>query len=167
MAELMLGKEGVRKQEHEAQLKRERESHALVWTGTEGQLVEEIKKLFDAGLVRAKDLPDALQKAAIHFVDPDGKPIIKPASTRTEKPAAVTSNQPPKRLRATVNCPGAARKMEAYLEANGIGATQFAIEAQTTDRTIRSFRKTGRVRRDILDNIAKAMQITKEALLKD
>ena len=70
------------------------------------------------------------------------------------------------RMSSVVKSPDAARKMEAYLIANGIGLTQFAITAGTTDRTLRNFRKTGKIRRDIFEGIAKAMGITKEALLK-
>jgi hypothetical protein len=57
--------------------------------------------------------------------------------------------------------------METYLREKGIGQTEFAIQAQTTDRTLRNFRKTGKVRRDILASIASAMGTTKEKLLKD
>ena len=57
--------------------------------------------------------------------------------------------------------------MEKYLRDNGIGLTDFASRAQTTDRTLRSFRKTGKVRRDIFEGIAKAMGTTKADLLKD
>jgi hypothetical protein len=73
----------------------------------------------------------------------------------------------PTRMRGTVTSPSAARKMEAHLEAKGIGVTDFATRAGTTDRTLRSFRKTGKVRRDIFDNIAEQMGTTKEELLKD
>jgi hypothetical protein len=45
--------------------------------------------------------------------------------------------------------------MEAHLERTGIGRTEFAIQVGTTDRTIRNFRKTGKIRCDILDAIAK------------
>jgi hypothetical protein len=47
-----------------------------------------------------------------------------------------------------------------------IGQTDFASSVNTTDRTLRAFRKTGKVRRDILEAIAKKMNITKEELLK-
>jgi hypothetical protein len=70
-----------RELEHEQKLADIRtQSRALIWAGTEEELVEEITKCYRAGLLRADDLPDALQKAAIHFVRPDGKPIIKPAN---------------------------------------------------------------------------------------
>ncbi|MBZ5641154.1 MAG: hypothetical protein LAO19_00175 [Acidobacteriia bacterium] len=73
---------------------------------------------------------------------------------------------PAKRLNVTIGSPIAARRMEAYLESKGIGLTEFASRIGTTDRTLRTFRKTGRVRRDIFEAIAKAMGTTKETLLK-
>jgi hypothetical protein len=72
----------------------------------------------------------------------------------------------PKRLQSTISSPLAARRVEAYLDSNPMKRTEFAVQAQTTDRTLRSFRKTGKVRRDIFENIAKAMGVTPEALLK-
>lgn len=76
------------------------------------------------------------------------------------KPAA----QP--RMPSTIESPSAARKMEAYIAAKGIGLTDFASTAGTTDRTLRNFRKTGKVRRGILAGIASAMGTSKEELLK-
>jgi hypothetical protein len=70
------------------------------------------------------------------------------------------------RLPSTVTSHIAVRRMEAYMSQKGIGQTEFAIQAGTTDRTLRTFRKTGKVRRDIFDGIAKAMGVTKEDLLK-
>lgn len=70
------------------------------------------------------------------------------------------------RLSATVSSPQAARRMERYLQEKGMGLTDFAGNAQTTDRTLRSFRKTGKVRRDIFRSIAKAMGITPDELLR-
>jgi len=56
--------------------------------------------------------------------------------------------------------------MEAYIKAKQLGQNEFAIEVPTTDRTLRAFRQTGKVRRDIFDAIAKAMGTTREELLK-
>ena len=80
----------------------------------------------------------------------------------TGNPTAV----PAKRLKATVTSPIAARRMEAYMVSKGIGQTEFAVQVGTTDRTLRTFRQKGKVRRDIFDAIAKAMGTTREALLK-
>lgn len=71
------------------------------------------------------------------------------------------------RLSSTINSPSAARKMEAYIQAKGLGLTEFATQAQTTDRSLRRFRQTGKIRRDIFENIAKAMKITKEELISE
>jgi hypothetical protein len=89
-----------------------------------------------------------------------------PEQSAPSKQNAATE-QRGKRLRATVSSLIAARKMEKYLESKAIGQTEFAITVGTTDRTLRSFRKTGKVRRDILESIAKQMRTTKEALLKE
>ena len=71
-----------------------------------------------------------------------------------------------KRFPASITSPTAARRMEAYMESKGLGQTEFAVRADTTDRTLRAFRKTGKVRRNTFDAIAKAMGTTREALLK-
>jgi hypothetical protein len=71
------------------------------------------------------------------------------------------------RLTITVTCPSAARKLEKYLRDKGMGFTEFAIQAQTTGRTLLRFRKTGKLRRDLFENVAKAMGTTKEELMKE
>jgi len=70
-----------------------------------------------------------------------------------------------RRLQSTVTNEIAARRMEAYLTSSGIGQTEFAATVGTTDRTLRAFRKTGKVRRHIFDAIAKGMGTSREALL--
>jgi DNA-binding Xre family transcriptional regulator len=71
----------------------------------------------------------------------------------------------PKRASSTITSLAAAQKMEAYIEKKNIGMTEFATRAGITDRTLRSFRKTGKIRRSLVEGIAKAMGITKEELL--
>lgn len=73
---------------------------------------------------------------------------------------------PVRRLKGIVESLSAARRMEEYLESKGIGQTEFAIRVGITDRTLRKFRRTGKVRRDIFEGIAKAMGMTKEEFLK-
>lgn len=84
-----------------------------------------------------------------------------------ETPGAHPQQKPKQneRLKSTVTSPSAARQMEAYLESKAIGLTDFASRVGTTDRTLRAFRRNGKVRRDIFEAIAKQMGITKEALL--
>jgi lambda repressor-like predicted transcriptional regulator len=76
-----------------------------------------------------------------------------------------TAQTQKKRLPSTITSLSAARKLESYLEQKGMGLTQFAIQAGTTDRTLRNFRRTGKLRRSIFDDIARAMGTTKESLL--
>ena len=71
------------------------------------------------------------------------------------------------RLSSQITSPSAARKMEAFMENKALNQTEFAIQAKTTDKTIRKFRQTGKVKRSILTGIASAMGITKEELLKE
>jgi hypothetical protein len=91
----------------------------------------------------------------------------KPNSTgsspgSSSNPASATK---PQRLSATVECPKAARRMEAFCAEKGIGQKQFAAMAKTTDRTLRTFRHSGKVRHDTFGGIAEAMGLTKEELL--
>ncbi len=69
------------------------------------------------------------------------------------------------RMSACIVSPSAARKMEAYINAKGLDQAKFAGRAQTTDKTIRKFRHTGKVKRSILAGIAAAMGITTDELL--
>jgi hypothetical protein len=81
---------------------------------------------------------------------------------------AIANNQEstPRRLTPTVTSTKAARIVEHYMSANGIGASEFAVLCETTDRTLRRFRRTGKIRRDILHRIAKVMGTTFEGLLR-
>ncbi len=59
----------------------------------------------------------------------------------------------------------AAERMKDFIEQNGLTQPVFAERAGTTDRTIRSFGKNGKVRKDIFRQIAEAMGTTPEKLL--
>jgi hypothetical protein len=100
-----------------------------------------------------------------------GKELVKePVGTTSERrgsnPSGKAAPAGTKRLRGTITSPIAARRMEDYMESKGTGATEFAGLVGTTDRTLRAFRKTGKLRRDIFDAVANAMGTTREALLK-
>lgn len=72
----------------------------------------------------------------------------------------------PKRLPRTVTNMAAARRLEAHLQRSGISATAFASSIQVTDRTLRTFRRTGKIDKGTLARIATEMNITREELLK-
>ncbi len=86
------------------------------------------------------------------------------APSRPNKPL---EEQKSKRMPSTITSLIAARKVEAYIQQKGMGLTEFATRAGTTDRTLRTFRKTGKIRRSLFDGIVKAMGTTRESLLSD
>lgn len=80
--------------------------------------------------------------------------------------AANEAHHAQQRQSGTVTSQVAAKRLSEYMHRKGIRQTSFAIAANTTDRTIRSFLKTGKVRKDIFDSIAKAMELSHDELLK-
>lgn len=105
----------------------------------------------------------ALEATALTHTEEDGASIALPVVS--SQIADQCNASKPVRLRATITSPIAARRMEAYIT-KGLGQTEFANQVGTTDRTLRSFRKSGKIRRDIFDAIAKAMGTTRDELLK-
>jgi DNA-binding Xre family transcriptional regulator len=83
----------------------------------------------------------------------------------------IAANSPPdlspptKRFTGTVTSPLAARKAEEFIRKKGIGFTAFAVMVGTTDRTLRRFRKTGSVRRDIFHKVVEVLGVKPEDLL--
>jgi hypothetical protein len=71
-----------------------------------------------------------------------------------------------KRAKSTVESLIAARRMDQWIEAKGFGQTEFANRIGITGRTLLSFRKTGKLRRDSFQKIAELMGTTAEELLK-
>jgi hypothetical protein len=56
------------------------QSHALKWRGTAEELTATIARWFEAGWIEAESLQDAMQKASIHFAQPDGTSILHPTT---------------------------------------------------------------------------------------
>jgi hypothetical protein len=86
----------------------------------------------------------------------------------TASPSTIARREPdsprPKRIRSVVS-PLAARRVITYVESNG-GYEMLARKAKITVKTVRSFEKTGKIRRSILDDIAAVMGTTSEDLIK-
>jgi hypothetical protein len=90
-----------------------------------------------------------------------------PTDTSQDKAKTATvESRRARRLPSTVTSLVAAKRLEEFLERTHLGRTEFAIRVGTTDRTLLSFRKTGRVRRGTFDAIAREMGTTPESLLK-
>ncbi|MGI9074286.1 MAG: helix-turn-helix domain-containing protein [Bryobacteraceae bacterium] len=74
--------------------------------------------------------------------------------------------QPRPRLRQSVCSPLAVTRIESHLTSTGMSLTDFANSVGTSDRTLRRFRQTRKIRRDIFVQIAKRLGTTPEELLK-
>jgi hypothetical protein len=86
------------------------------------------------------------------------------AKPQSESHAAPTVKKP--RVSSQIKSESAARKVQAFMDKRALNQTEFAIQAKTTDKTIRKFLKTGQVKRSILTGIAEAMGISREELLR-
>jgi len=69
------------------------------------------------------------------------------------------------RSAGTVSSREAVNRVDAYLRENAIGLTAFATKVRMADRTLRNFRRTGKIRRDLFHAI-KAMGLTPEELMR-
>jgi len=93
-------------------------------------------------------------------------PAEPPRNELKERSTGKTTPKKYPRFPSSIHSPSAAQKMESHMKSKGLNQTEFAIQAGTTDKTIRKFRQTGKIKRSILVDIAKAMCTTKEELLK-
>jgi DNA-binding Xre family transcriptional regulator len=71
------------------------------------------------------------------------------------------------RMPSTVHSQVAVERIEVFMAKKGLSQTEFATRAKTTDKTVRKIRKTADIKRSMLDDIAKALGITREELLKE
>jgi hypothetical protein len=94
------------------------------------------------------------------------QPKAEPKQQDTISQALKSEPAARQRMSATVHSPSAARKMVEYMNAKGMNQTEFSIQAKTTDKTIRKFRQTGKIKGSILAGIASAMGISREQLLQ-
>ncbi len=107
-------------------------------------------------------------KSGIDIVS--GPPLLKMAVAAWESSGrravtAAPSEAAKHRFSGQIKSETAARKLKAFMEKRGLGQTEFAIKANTSDKTIRKFLRTGSIKRSILTEIATAMGTTKEELL--
>jgi DNA-binding Xre family transcriptional regulator len=70
------------------------------------------------------------------------------------------------RMPSTVHSLVAVQRIEAFMAEKGLNQAEFATRAKTTYKTIHKIRKTAKITRSMLDDIAKALGITREELLK-
>ena len=129
-----------------------------------GELLDEVdRKLRDSGQWRQYEtlLLEVAESQAREQHKPEPP---KPAETKAlpTEPAPTST----KRLPSTIVSPSAARRVEDYIAESDMGQTEFASLAKVDERTLRRFRKSGRIRKGLLSGIAEAMGTTREELLK-
>jgi hypothetical protein len=110
---------------------------------------------------------EALEGDRIQQASPTPQ-VIRPApfqNVRHISPVRLEPVGPVKlRLPGYINSFTAARKVDAFLREKNIMQKDFAIQVQCDERTLRRFRKTGKIRRDTLFEIAKKMNTSIEQL---
>ncbi|MGC8793979.1 MAG: hypothetical protein ACP5U2_11375 [Bryobacteraceae bacterium] len=92
---------------------------------------------------------------------PDREDLVGPA-------VAPQPRAPRGRVRVprSAGSPEAVRAVMTYMEDRGWGITQFATQAGTTDRTLRNFLKSGKMRRSTFEAMAERMGLSTEQLLR-
>lgn len=107
-----------------------------------------------------------LQSSPIPQLTPKVAEILAPSSRITKVEETRIQLAPKKkRMPVTVSSLLAARRMESFLAAKGVGQTEFATVLGITDRTLRAFRRTGRIKRETFNKIAIEMGTTREKLM--
>jgi len=96
------------------------------------------------------------------------KGVFNAAVLNPESPAPAapdkSATRAKTRLPGYVQSAAAAAKMDAYLRDNNILQRSFSIAVHCNERTLRRFRKTGKIRHDTLCAIAREMKMTVEQL---
>ncbi|MGB8097834.1 MAG: hypothetical protein WCF17_11800, partial [Terracidiphilus sp.] len=104
------------------------QSHALVWAGTQAELVAIISGWYQSGLIIAASVEDALDKAAIHFVKPDGALVLRSPSAFQQAADTVPLAQNPRQAFVL-----------PFLEKKGWSTGDWAIEAQVSPATAQDY----------------------------
>lgn len=115
-------------------------------------------------------IDDAGRFVAIQPLVQRGSDVVSvtPISEQAEGPegqqtAILKSGRP---LPRSIGSKAAINAVIAFMRAKGLSQTQLAILAQTNERTIRKFLKTGKIRRSTFEDIAAGMGVTKDQLLR-
>jgi hypothetical protein len=90
--------------------------------------------------------------------------IMAAAKQGGAQPSASPIDKPSVKTRS-IYCAAAVERVEEYVRVHGLNYTEFANQAKTSDKTLRSFRTNKRIRSSVLDGIANAMGLTREKLI--
>ena len=103
-----------------------------------------------------------MQPAASGTLDLDWEQCLGQTGTAER----ATSVSPAKRqAQKSIGSPAAVVAIDGYMAARGLNDTQFANQFQTTDRTLRKFLKTGKMRRANFEAMAACIGVSIEELL--
>jgi hypothetical protein len=81
-------------------------------------------------------------------------------------PAASGKQPPRKRMSRSLGTPEAVQTVTQYLQHTQMTDTQFGNQFLTTDKTVRKFLNSGKMRRSNFEEMAKSMELTTEDLLR-
>ena len=139
---------------------------------------------FDYTGVR-RELNDTLSAHISQRADVGTQPQVSYAASESDSPLMVMAKTAARRAQQQVFAPippqttesrtetrgvyspAAVEKVEAYMKKHGLNYTEFANKAGTSDKTLRKFRNTKRIRAGVLDGIAGVLGLTREQILKD
>lgn len=85
------------------------------------------------------------------------------APESTEEPTAVPTGE--RKVQRSIGSNAAVQAVHDYMAARGLTETQFGNQFQTTDRTLRNFLKTGKMRRANFEAMAASIGVSVEQLL--
>jgi len=102
------------------------QSQALVWTGPSEDLTTTIRRWFESGWLPGATIDEALRLASIHFVKPDGMPVIQFEAVPAAAPTPADWN-----AREAFVIP--------LLEKNGWSPLDWAVEAKVSPATAQDY----------------------------
>ena len=80
--------------------------------------------------------------------------------------ARLSTKPPRQRMSRSLGTPEAVQAVTQYLQYTQMTDTQFGNQFQTTDKTVRNFRRSGKVRRSTFEAMANSMGLTSDQLLR-
>lgn len=145
-------------------LKRLEDPHSrgvvLLTPGSVPQVTEHRRILADHGIV-VVSLLSVAQKDTLVL---DWQSILGLKPTFSPMPEAAVATK--RSLARSVGTQAAVDAVHDYITANVLTLTQFGNQFQTTDRTVRRFLKSGKMRRANFEAMAKSMGVTPDQLLR-
>jgi uncharacterized FAD-dependent dehydrogenase len=146
-----------------------RRKHKLEWENLTAR--RELKSARNLGSDLTRQLmvefgPDPFNIEAAELKERQSRELLALIEERDGAALFVPEDLTPrqKRFTGTVTSPLVARRLEEFIESKGMSFAEFAKQVNTTDRTIRQFRRTGKVRREIFRGIVKAIGLKPEDL---